>query len=150
MPLLLYLLLLGTSQGEEPCTEIATARVASAHGLLEASVETAVIDRAAILERARVLLERTLEEDPTCEAATDLKHRADQLFEEAEPLSTAAAVEETLHRATRAAEQMEQNGTTPPELEALRFQVAALVDRLPGDVRALDLARRVAAIRPSP
>ncbi len=150
MPFLLYLFLLGSSQGDEPCTEIAAARVESAQGLVEESAEAPAIDRAAILERARILLERTLDEDPACQAASDLKIRADQLFEETEPLSSAAAMEETLHRASRRVAEMEQNGATAADLEALRFQVAALVDRLPGDVRALELARRAAEIRPSP
>ena len=59
----------------------------------------------------------------------------------------AAAREEVLARATRYVTAMEENGVTDHgDLEALRFQIAALGDHLPDDERVEELARRAAAL----
>ena len=131
-----------------PCGEAATARTQAASELLAQLADAEAIDKAALLERARILLERTLEEEPGCGDARSLKEKADGLVDEMQARSTLAAMEEALVNADRMLKYMEKKGAgDPSDLEALRFQLAELGRRLPGDERVEALAARAARIK---
>ncbi len=147
MTILIALLWLTGTAEAGGCSADARARVDSAEQLMVEARQAPAVDKAAVLERARILLERTLKDDPNCRSAARLKTKADELKDDMEALSSAAAREEVLARATRYVTAMEENGVTDyASLEALRFQIAALGDYLPDDERVEDLARRAAAL----
>jgi ABC-type histidine transport system ATPase subunit len=99
------------------------------------------------VERARILLERVLSEEPKCGDATTLKKQADRLFEEVEVLSSNAAAEQVLARAERLVASLEgTEKVDPAELQATRFLIAALARRLPTEPKVLLLAERAAVL----
>ncbi len=147
MTILLLLSMLGPPASASDCSETATLRVDAAHELLLDAREAPAIDKAALLERARILLDRTLDEDPTCKSARALKAHADGLVTDVQALSTAAAREEVLARAEESLELLESEGVADPlTLETLRFQLAALGEVMVGDDRVEDLAARAAEL----
>ena len=148
MILFTQLVLLAHLAQATPCGGTAAARVEAADGLMVQLADAEDIDKAALLERARILLERTLEEEPGCVEAHVLKRKADGLVDEMQARSTLASMEEALARAGRILAEMEKSGIQDSaELEALRFQLAELGQRLPGDERVEGLAARAALIK---
>jgi len=151
MPMMAMFLLVLPVAVAKPCDDAAQARVEAAQGLIDSLHKSHERDRAAVLERARILLERTLEAAPGCKAAHTLQQRADNMVGEVEAVSTRAALEEILADATRYVDTYEKEGVkNVADLEALRFQIAGLKDRLPGDERVDALAARAAALQGNP
>jgi hypothetical protein len=148
MPMMAMFLLVLPVAASSPCDDAAQARVEVAQGLIDSLEKTSARDRAAVLERARILLERTIEQAPGCESARTLLDQAEAIVEEVAAVSSSAALEEILADATRYVEAYEKEGVKDPtDLEALRFQIAGLKDRLPGDERVDALAARAAALQ---
>jgi len=147
MTILLSLALLGAPSFAAPCSETAAVRVDSAKGLLREAHDAPAVDKAALVERARILLERTLDDDPSCRRAEKLKDHADGLAEDVQALSTAAAREGVLARAAETLDVLEAEGVEDPlDVEALRFQLAALDEVMPDDDRVAALSQRAAAL----
>lgn len=151
MPMMAMFLLVWPIAASSPCDDAAQVRVEAAQGLIDSLEKTHERDRAAVLERARILLERTIEQAPGCTAAHTLQKQANALVGEVGAVSTRAALEEILVDATRYVEAYEKEGVkNAADLEALRFQIAGLRDRLPGDERVDALATRAAALEGKP
>jgi len=135
----------GAAHAGSTCNSISVARMESAQALLEGLKDVPDSRKAMQVERARILLEKTLKEDAACEPAKTLRGQADRIFVEIEHLSSDAAAEETLLRATSLVQALEAaTEWDPAEVQATRFLIAALADRLPGDVRVPALAKRAA------
>jgi len=125
--------------------------MASAEGLIEGLDEAPALERAAVLERARILLEKTVRDAPGCTGAQVLKNRADSLVAETAGVSTQAALEQTLSDTTRIVADYEKEGVADAaDIEALRFKIAALERRLDGDERVKALAVRAAGLQVKP
>ena len=148
MPMMAMFLGMLSVAAAAPCDEAAQARTEAAEALIEGLDETPALDRAAVLERARILLERTVRDAPRCKAAHALQKRADSLVAEMSEVSTEAALEQTLTDTTRIVTIYEKEGVRDPaDIEALRFKIAALENRLAGDERVVALAVRAAALQ---
>jgi|GEM_PF-2831324 len=151
MLLLSLTLILSTPADSARCGPDASARVDAASDLIDQAFDADPIDKAAVLERARILLERTLEDEPDCRAAVKLKAHADGLHQDMEALSSAAAQEAVLVRAADTVTVWESGGVTDPDaLQALRFQLAALHQLRPDDARVTDLNDRARALGVTP
>ena len=151
MSLLGLFLLLHSPAEAGRCGPDATLRVDAARDLYEEAYEAAPIDKAALLERTLILLERTLEDEPGCKAAQKLLKRVDAVQADMEALSTAAALEQALLDAGERVADYEQGGVTDPEaLQTLRFHLQALGQLLPDDERVLGLQARAAALQVQP
>jgi hypothetical protein len=151
MHLLGLFLLLSAQADAARCSAAATARVDAAEDLLAQAYDAAPIDKAAILERSLILLERTLDDEPACKAAQKLKAHADTLHDDFEALSTAAALEQAIRDAEARVADAEDRGLADPEdLQTLRFHLKALSQLLPGDDRVDGLMTRAAALQVQP
>ena len=129
------------------CTGDATLRVDAARDLIDDAYEADPVDKAPLLTRAVILLERTVDDDAGCAPARKLLSQATRLQADFEALSSAAAQESALVRAEETLTAFETEGVDDAaDLEALRFQLAALGQLLPGDARLAPLARRAAAL----
>ncbi len=147
LPILASFLLSGPAQADD-CSQAALARIASAQTLLEQSLSTEDIDRSATVERARILLERTMEDDPGCRDARSLHRKASRMLRAAEPISQAASLEAALMHALERVEALEQAPEPArDEIEVLRFMLAELGRLYPeDDERITALVRRVHAL----
>ena len=132
----------------DACTPISVQRIASAQVLLDRSLEAEAIDRASIVERARILLERTQEDDAGCKAAKSLHKQASKMLKAAEPISMAASLDDALMHALERVEALEQASEPDPgEVEVVRFMLAELGNHYPDDERVDALVRRVLDIQ---
>jgi hypothetical protein len=145
--ILVTILSLGAARADT-CTDLSEQRLVAARALLDESIETAAIDRSSIVERARILLERTADEDPACKAAKSLHKQASRMLKEAEPISLAASADDALMHALVRVEALEQASTPDrEEIETVRFMLAELGSHFPGDERVDALVRRVLAVQ---
>jgi hypothetical protein len=135
----------------DTCDETAEVRVEAADQLIVDARVAEAIDQAPLLERAQILLENTLEADPSCEPARALLALIETLEPEFRANSAAAAVDVVLSRAGEILLSLETEGVSNPDvLETLRFQLAAL-DRELGENELLDsLTERAAALSSTP
>jgi hypothetical protein len=147
-PLILVTILSLGAARADTCTDLSEQRLASARVLLDQSLETAAVDRSSIVERARILLERTSEEDPACKAAKSMHKQATRMLREAEPISLAASADDALMHALVRVEALEQAATPDrEEIETVRFMLAELTGHFPGDERVDALVRRVLLVQ---
>ena len=145
--LLVPLLALAPVQAAD-CFPLSADRIASAEALLDESLEAEAIDRASIVERARILLERTQEDDADCKDAKKLHKHATRMLKAAEPISMAASLEDALMHALERVETLEQaEEPEPAEIEVVRFMLAELGNHYPGDERIDALVRRTVAVQ---
>jgi hypothetical protein len=144
-----FLLLLAPSPARAAgCTEMGLARVESARLLLAEAPEVPDIDRASLVERAIILLERTLEAEASCADARSVLKDAQKLLKKVTPVSVAADFEAAVAQASARLQDAEaSHPRDPEEIETLRFMIASLLDIKPQDTRLLALARRAAALR---
>lgn len=145
--LLVHLLALSPVQADS-CKPLSVQRIASAQALLDQSLEAEAIDRAATVERARILLERTQDEDGACKAAKALHRQASKMLKAAEPIAQAASLEEALIHALERVEALElASPADPGEIEVVRFMLAELGNHYPDDERVDALVRRTLAVQ---
>ncbi len=145
--LLVPLLALAPVQAAD-CFPLSADRIASAEALLDESLEAEAIDRASIVERARILLERVQDEDPGCKTAKSLHKQATKMLKAAEPVSQAASLEDALMHALERVEALEQaEQPDPAEIEVVRFMLAELGNHYPDDERVDALVRRAVAVQ---
>ncbi len=146
--LLLVPLLALSPAKADPCNAASVQRIASAEALLDQSLEVEAIDRASMVERARILLERTQEDDADCKDAKKLHKQATRMLKAAEPISMAASLEDALVHALERVEALEQAvEPDPTEVEVVRFMLAELGNHYPGDERVDALVRRTVAVQ---
>ncbi len=101
-----------------------------------------------MVERARILLERTSEEDADCKTAKKLHKQATKMLKAAEPISQAASLEDALIHALERVEALEQaEQPDPGEVEVVRFMLAELGRHYPDDERVDALVRRTLAVQ---
>ena len=132
----------------DTCKPISVQRIASAQALLDQSVEVEAIDRSSMVERARILLERTQDDDPGCKTAKSLHKHATKMLRAAEPVSMAASLEDALMHALERVEALEQaEQPDPGEIEVVRFMLAELGNHYPDDERVEALVRRTVAVQ---
>ena len=147
MIFLASLMLFSVAEAEASCDETSALRIESARSLLGELDEVADARKAMQVERARILLEKVISAQPKCAEATKLKREADRLFEEVEVLSSNAAAGQVLERAERLLIALEETESPErSELQAVRFLIAALAQRLPDEPKVLDLATRARAV----
>lgn len=147
MILLSAMLFLPVAQANPVCNETSLARLESARALLGDLEEVPDARKAMQVERVRILLEKVISTEPDCSDATQLKKEADRLFEEVEILSSSAALETVLTRAEGLVATLESAETVDPaELQATRFLIAALAQRLPTEPKILDLSERASRL----
>jgi hypothetical protein len=132
----------------DACKPISVQRVASAQALLDQSLEAEAIDRASVVERARILLERTMDDDGGCKDAKQLHKQASKMLKAAEPISQAASLEDALMHALERVEALEQaTQADPGEIEVVRFMLAELGRHYPDDERVDALVRRTVTVQ---
>jgi hypothetical protein len=147
-PLLLVPLLALSPAKADSCSTVSVQRIASAEALLDDSLEAEAIDRASIVERARILLERTQEDDADCKDAKQLHKHATRMLKAAEPISMAASLDDALMHALERVESLElAQEPEPAEIEVVRFMLAELGNHYPGDERIDALVRRAVAVQ---
>lgn len=147
MILLSAMLFLPIAQANPSCNETSLARLESARALLGDLEEVPDARKAMQVERVRILLEKVISTEPDCSDATQLKIEADRLFEEVEILSSSAALETVLTRAEGLVATLESAETVDPaELQATRFLIAALAQRLPTEPKILNLSERASRL----
>ncbi|MFH1464587.1 MAG: hypothetical protein ABIO70_09375 [Pseudomonadota bacterium] len=150
-PLILVAVLSLGAARADTCTDLSEQRLSSARALLDESLDTAntaAIDRSSIVERARILLERTADEDPSCKAAKSMHKQATRMLKEAEPISRAASADDALMHALERVEALEQAASPDrEEIETVRFMLAELGSHFPDDERVDALVRRVLAVQ---
>jgi hypothetical protein len=130
------------------CKPLSVQRIASAEALLQQSLEAEAIDRASVVERARILLERVEEEDQACGDAKKLHKHATKMLKAAEPISQAASLDDALMHALERVEALEQaEQADPGEIEVVRFMLAELGNHYPDDERVDALVRRTLAVQ---
>jgi len=145
--LLVPLLALAPAQADA-CKPISVQRIASAQALLDQSLEVEAIDRAGMVERARILLEKTQEDDVACKAAKSLHKQASKMLKAAEPISAAASLDDALMHALERVESLEHaEQPDPAEIEVVRFMLAELGNHYSDDERVDALVRRVIAVQ---
>lgn len=145
--LLVPLLALAPAQADA-CKPISVQRIASAQALLDQSLEVEAIDRASMVERARILLERTSEDDAGCKSAKSLHKQAGKMLKAAEPISMAASLEDALMHALERVEALEQAAEPDHgEIEVVRFMLAELGNHYPDDERVDALVRRTIEVQ---
>ncbi len=146
--LLLVPLLALTPAHADACKPISVQRIASAQALLDQSLEAEAIDRASMVERARILLERTSQDDTGCKTAKSLHKQAGKMLAAAEPISVAASLDDALMHALERVEALELAAEPDRgEVEVVRFMLAALGSYYPDDERVDALVRRVIAVQ---
>jgi hypothetical protein len=147
-PLLLVTALSLGAARAETCTPLSAQRLTAAEALLDQSLQVEAIDRASLVERARILLERTTEQDPACRSARSLHKQATRMLAEAEEVSRAASADEALIHALERVEALEQAAPAGrEEIETVRFMLAELASHFPGDERVDALVRRTLAVQ---
>jgi hypothetical protein len=130
------------------CKPLSVQRIAAAQALLDQSLEAEAIDRASVVERSRILLERVQEEDKACRDAKKLHRQATRMLEAAEPISQAASLEDALIHALERVEALEQaEHPERGEIEVVRFMLAELGNHYPDDERVDALVRRTLAVQ---
>lgn len=129
------------------CSETSLARIQSAQALLATVPQTPAIDQAGVVERARILLEKVVDDEPRCKDAWVVKAEADGTVLTVTPISREANLEEAVAEATARVEEMEKaNPRDPEDLEVLRFFLADLEKAAPEDQRVKALASRAAVL----
>ena len=145
--LLVMSLVFSSSALADTCDETALTRVEAADQLISTARTATALDQAPLLERAQILLEKTLEDDPSCDQAQTLLSLTETLKPEFQANSAAAAVDAIIVRAADTLTILERDGVTNPEvLETLRFQLAALARELGDTERVNSLTERAAAL----
>ena len=148
IPLLLVSLLALSPARADSCNPMSVQRIASAEALLVQSLEADAIDRASFIERARILLERTQDDDTDCKAAKSLHKQATRMLKAAEPISQAASLDDALMHALERVEELEQaEDADPAEIEVVRFMLAELGNHYQDDERIDALVRRTVAVQ---
>jgi hypothetical protein len=145
--LLVPMLALAPAQADA-CEPLSVQRITSAQALLDQSLEAEAIDRASFVERARILLEHTQEDDAGCKAAKSLHKQATKMLKAAEPISQAASLEDALMHALERVEALERAAEPDPgEIEVVRFMLAELGNHYPDDERVDALVRRAIEVQ---
>ena len=129
------------------CSVTALARIEAATALLAQVPSTPEIDQSSVVERARILLEKVVKEEPRCKDAWVIKSEADGTVLTLTPVSRDANLEAAVTEATERVVALE--GASPPNpehLEALRFFLHDLESIAPEDTRIKSLASRAAKL----
>ncbi len=115
---MLLTLLAGPTAQAGACDDDAAARVEAADRLVDLAFDAEPVEKAPLLTRAIILLERTLEDAPGCADAEALRTHATKLHRDIEALSTAAALEDALVRVEADLVRFEAEGATPDQRDA--------------------------------
>lgn len=129
------------------CSETALLRIEAAKSLLAQVPSTPAIDQSSVVERARILLEKVVDEEPRCKDAWVIKAEADGEVLTLTPVSRDANLEAAIAEAgSRLAELEAMSPRNAEQLEALRFFLHDLSSVAPDDKRVQDLASRAARL----
>ena len=148
VPIVLFALATAFGAQADTCKPLTVQRIASAESLMQRSLTAEAIDRASMVERSRILLERSLDDDPACRAVKSAHRCASRMLKAAEPISQAASLDDALMHALERVEALEQaEEPERDEIEVLRFMLAELGRHYPDDERVDALVRRTLVVQ---